>query len=426
MLTNSHMKNMNILVIGSGGREHALCWAIAKSKHCREVFCAPGNAGIGKIATRVKIRPTDFDEIIEFCREKLIDFVVIGPEAPLVAGLADFLIDRGIKVFGPSKAAAQLEASKAYMKDVAIAAGVPTAKFAKFTDAEAAKNYIKAQGAPIVVKADGLAAGKGVVVAASVNEALAAIDEIMLEKIHGDAGDEVLIEECMVGREASYFVGVTRNDKVFEFGTACDYKRVGDGNVGPNTGGMGTFSPADMIDAKMNAEIMEKIIDPTLAELNKRGIEYCGFLFAGLMITSEGPKLIEYNCRMGDPETQSILLRLESDIVEVMLGNEEAKFSDEHAVCVVYAAKGYPREYEKFTPIRGLKKLLNTPEEANVFHAGTMIREKHMVANGGRVLGIVGKGNSLAEAKKNAYAKITKIDWPEGFYRKDIGEIYGE
>lgn len=420
MLTNI---GMNILVIGSGGREHALCWAIAKSPQCKELYVAPGNVGMKDIAERVKIRPTDFDEVIEFCRDKLIDFVVIGPEAPLVAGLTDFLTDRGIKVFGPSKAAAQLEASKAYMKEVAAAAGVPTAKFARFTDADAAKDYIREQGAPIVVKADGLAAGKGVVVAATVDEALAAIEEIMVEKQHGDAGDEVLIEECMVGREASYFVACN-NGKVYEFGTACDYKRVGDGNVGPNTGGMGTFSPADMIDAKMNAEIMEKIINPTLEEMQKRGIEYKGFLFAGLMMTSEGPKLIEYNCRMGDPETQSILLRLENDIVDVMLGNVAPIFSDEHAVCVVYAAEGYPKAYEKNTPIKGLKNLPNTAEDAQVFHAGTALKEKQIVANGGRVLGVVAKGATLEEAKKNAYVKVEKIDWPQGFYRKDIGEIY--
>lgn len=412
---------MNILVIGSGGREHALCWAIKKSKHCGELFCIPGNAGIARIATRVRILPTDFDEIIEFCRSKLIDFVVVGPEAPLVEGLTDFLTDRGIKVFGPSKAAAQLEASKAFTKEIALAAGVPTAKAAKFSDAEAAKAYVREHGAPIVVKADGLAAGKGVVVAATVEEAVAAIDEIMCERVHGKAGDEVLIEECMFGREASFFVGCY-NGKVFEFGTACDYKREGDNNVGSNTGGMGTFSPADMIDAAMSAEIMAKIINPTLAELEKRGIEYTGFLFAGLMVTAEGPKLIEYNCRMGDPETQSILMRLESDIVDVMLGNVPAKFSDEHALCVVYAANGYPRSYKKNTVINGLDRVKN----AQVFHAGTARKEKQWVNLGGRVLGIAATGKTLADARETAYSEIAKITWPDGFYRKDIGVIYEE
>ena len=423
MFTTTSMNNMNILVIGSGGREHALCWAIANSPQCKEVFVAPGNAGMSDFATRVKIRPTDFDEVIEFCREKLVDFVVIGPEAPLVAGLTDFLEDRGIKVFGPSREAAQLEASKAYMKDVAAAAGVPTAKYARFKDADAAKAYIREQGAPIVVKADGLAAGKGVVVAESVDEALAAIDEIMVEKQHGDAGDEVLIEECMFGREASFFVACN-NDKVFEFGTACDYKRVGEGDVGPNTGGMGTFSPADMVDEKMAAEIMEKIINPTLVEMKKRGAEYKGFLFAGLMMTSEGPKLIEYNCRMGDPETQSILPRLQSDILETLLGNAAPKFSDEHAVCVVYAANGYPKAYEKNTVIKGLEHLVNDSDEASVFHAGTAHKDKQWVSFGGRVLGVVAKAATLEQAKASAYMKIEKIDWSEGFYRKDIGEIY--
>lgn len=410
---------MNILVIGSGGREHALCHAIKKSPQCKELYCAPGNTGIAKIAERVKIKPNDFDEIIEFCREKHINFVIVGPEAPLVAGITDFLEDRGIMVFGPTAAAAKLEASKTFTKEIAMRAGVPTAKAKSFTNAEDAKNYIKEQGAPIVVKADGLAAGKGVVVAASVEEALAAVDDMITERKFGDAGAEILIEECLVGREVSFFVA-TNGDKVYEFGTACDYKRVGDNNTGPNTGGMGTFSPGDMINDDLREQIMDQIINPTLDTLREEGIIYKGFLFAGLMITEEGPKLIEYNCRMGDPETQSIMPRLENDIIDVMLGHAAPKFSDKTAVTIVYAAKGYPEEYAKDTEIKGVEDISN----ALVFHAGTARKEKKLVNIGGRVLGITALANNLDEARKIAYGEIAKITWPDGFYRKDIGVIY--
>lgn len=410
---------MNILVIGSGGREHALCYAIKKSPQCKELYVAPGNTGMAKIAERVKIKPHDFDEIVEFCRQKHINFVVVGPEAPLVAGISDFLEERGIKVFGPSAAAAKLEASKSYTKDVAIRAGVPTAKAESFTDPEAAKKYIKEQGAPIVIKADGLAAGKGVVVAMTLEEAIQAIDEMLVDRKFGDAGDEILVEEFMTGRELSFFVACSETG-VFEFGTACDYKRVFDNNRGPNTGGMGTFSPGDMVTPKLSQEIMDKIINPTLRTLKEDGIIYTGFLFAGLMLTPEGPKLIEYNCRMGDPETQSILPRLENDIINIMLGLEAPVFSNKTAVTVVYAAKGYPDDYDKDTIIKDVEKV----QDAIVFHAGTMRKEKNLVNTGGRVLGITALGNDLDAARKIAYDEIAKINWPDGFYRKDIGVIY--
>lgn len=411
---------MNILVIGSGGREHALCWAIKKSDKCKELYCAPGNAGIAELAQCENLRATDFDAVVEFCREKHINFVVIGPEAPLVAGLADFLEDRGIKVFGPSKEGAQLEASKTFTKQICEKAGIPTAKAASFNDAEAAKEYIKEQGAPIVVKADGLAAGKGVVVAETLEQALEAIDEMMVNQVFGEAGTEVLIEEMLTGREASFFVAVN-DGKVTKLGSACDYKRAYDEQKGPNTGGMGTFSPADLVDEAMEQKIMDQMINPTLAELKNMGIDYKGFLFAGLMIDAESnPKLIEYNCRMGDPETQSIMPRLESDIVDIMLGEAEAEFADETAVTVVYAANGYPKSYEKNTPIHGLENL----EDATVFHAGTDLVDKKIVNTGGRVLGITALGTNLETARNKAYTEIEKIDWPDGFYRKDIGVIY--
>ncbi len=411
---------MNILVIGSGGREHALCQAIKKSPQCKQLYCAPGNTGIGKIAERVKLKPTDFDEIVEFCREKHVNLVVVGPEAPLVAGIADFLEERGIMVFGPSAAAAKLEASKSFTKEICRRAGVPTAKAQSFTKADEAKAYIKEQGAPIVIKADGLAAGKGVVVAQTIDEALAAVDEMLIEKKFGEAGAEILVEEFMSGRELSYFIA-TNGEKVMRFGTACDYKRVGDGNSGANTGGMGTYSPGDMISDDWREQIMDNIINPVLDTLREDGIIYKGFLFAGLMITSEGPKLIEFNCRMGDPETQSILPRLENDIIDVMLGHAEPKFSNQTALTVVYAAKGYPEYYEKNTIIQGVEKI----DGAYVFHSGTARKDKKLVNTGGRVLGITAIANDLESARKLAYNEIAKINWPEGFYRKDIGVIYG-
>lgn len=411
---------MNILIIGSGGREHALCHAIKKSPECKNLYCIPGNAGIAEIAECANIRVTDFDEIIEFCRERLINYAIIGPEAPLVEGIEDFLQDRGVKVFGPSAKASQLEASKAFTKNICIKGNIPTAKAKSFTDADAAKKYIREQGAPIVVKADGLAAGKGVIVAMKLEEALRAVDDILVEKSFGDAGNEILIEEFMTGREASFFVAVTANGKVYEFGTACDYKREGDNNTGLNTGGMGTFSPADMIDDAMRKRIMDEIIYPTLKVMKDEGILYKGFLFAGLMMTKEGPKLIEYNCRMGDPETQSILPRLENDILDVLLGLEPPKFSDKTALTVVYAANGYPASYKKKTEIKNLQAVKN----ATVYHAGTKKIGGKIVNVGGRVLGITAVANNLANAKKTAYEEIAKIDWPDGYYRNDIGVVY--
>ena len=412
---------MNILVIGSGGREHALCWALKKSPQCKELYCAPGNTGIAKVAERVRLKPNEFDEIVEFCRQKHINMVVVGPEAPLVKGISEFLEKRGIKVFGPSAAGARLEASKAYTKEICIRANIPTAKAMRFVDPLEAKAYVRREGAPIVIKADGLAAGKGVVVAMDEAEALAAIDEMLVDKKFGVAGDEILIEEFMEGRELSYFVICGDNEQVFEFGTACDYKRVGDGNTGPNTGGMGTFSPGDMMTPELSEQIMETIIRPTLHALRQDGVVYKGFLFAGLMLTAEGPKLIEYNCRMGDPETQSILPRLENDLVDVMLGHAAPKFSAKTAVTVVYAANGYPEEYVKNTEIKGVENV----GEALVFHAGTARKEKKLMNTGGRVLGITALGEDLESARELAYNEIAKIKWADGFYRKDIGVIYG-
>jgi phosphoribosylamine--glycine ligase len=410
---------MNILVIGSGGREHAICETLKKSPQCKELYCAPGNPGIEKVAECIKIKPNDFDEIVEFCRVKHINFVVIGPEAPLVAGISEFLETRGIQVFGPSTYCAQLEGSKSFTKEICKRAGIPTAKAERFINADAAKKYVTDHGAPIVIKADGLAAGKGVVVAMTLDEALAAVDEMLVNHKFGQAGAEILVEEFMEGREASFFA-ITNGEVVYEFGTACDYKRVGDGNTGPNTGGMGTYSPADNIDAATAKIVMDKIINPTLAYLKKTGNPYKGFLFAGLMLTKDGPKLIEYNCRMGDPETQSILPRLENDFIDVMLGLTPPKFSNKHAVTVVMAAKGYPEDHVKNTVIKGLKDVTS----ASVFHAGTAKADGKIVSIGGRVLGVTALGNSREEAMKTAYAEVAKVKWPEGFYRKDIGKIY--
>lgn len=410
---------MNILVIGSGGREHALCFALKKSPQCKELYCAPGNPGISTLAECVKIRITDFDEIVEFCRQKHINFVLVGPEAPLVAGISDFLESRGIQVFGPNAFGARLEASKAFTKEICEKANIPTAKAARFKDAALAKEYVTEQGAPIVIKADGLAAGKGVVVAETVEQALEAIDDMLVQHKFGDAGNEILVEEFMQGREASFFIA-TNGDVTYEFGTACDYKRVGDGNVGANTGGMGTYSPADNIDDKTAKEVMDKIINPTLKYFKDSGNPYKGFLFAGLMLTAQGPKLIEYNCRMGDPETQSIMPRLENDFIDVLLGLTPPKFSNKHAVTVVMAAKGYPEDYIKNTVIKGIKDV----DSAHVFHAGTARQDGKILAIGGRVLGITALGNNLEEARHTAYDAVAKIKWPEGFYRKDIGKIY--
>jgi phosphoribosylamine--glycine ligase len=418
---------MNILVVGSGGREHALCWAIKKSPLCERLFCAPGNAGIAQIATCLSIAADKIHDILAVCHLHKIDFVVIGPEVPLALGLADELRRDGICCFGPSQAAAQIESSKGFMKDLCARAGVPTAAYRRFTHAEIAKAYVQEQGAPIVVKADGLAAGKGVIIAATVDEACAAIDDIMVKKVFGASGAEVVIEEFMEGEEASFFA-LCDGSIALPFTAAQDHKAVFDGDKGPNTGGMGAYSPAPIVDDAMQDRIMQEIVTPIVNAMRDMGCPFTGALFAGLMITKEGPRVIEFNARFGDPETEAMLMRLRSDALALlyaaakgMLDGIEIQWYDRSALCVIMAAQGYPGDYKKNTIIRGLEAAAAVPDVA-VFHAGTLgLPSGEIVANGGRVLAVTATGATVAEAQARAYQAIDKIDWPEGFCRRDIG-----
>lgn len=416
---------MNILILGGGGREHSLAWAAAQNPKCDRLIVAPGNAGMAQIAECASIDITDAAAVAEFAVEKAVDFVIVGPEAPLAAGVSDALRDAGILVFGPSAAAAQLEASKTFTKEVCDAAHAPTARWARFTDATSAASYIRSQGAPIVVKADGLAAGKGVVVAMTEAEALAAIED-MFGGAFGSAGAEVVIEEFMEGEEASFFV-LCDGEVALPIGTAQDHKRVGEGDTGPNTGGMGAYSPAPVLTDAIAQRTMDEIIYPTLLEMAKRGTPYRGVLYAGLMIKDGAPRLVEYNVRFGDPECQVLMMRLGAQALDLMLAAAEGRledakvqWADDHALCVVYAANGYPGSYEKGSVISGLDAL---PENSKnmVFHAGTAKSDGQVVAAGGRVLTVTARGNTLSEAQKHAYAMVDGIDWPEGFVRRDIG-----
>jgi phosphoribosylamine---glycine ligase len=418
---------MNILVVGSGGREHTLCWAFQKSPLCTKLYCAPGNAGIAEIAECLPIGADKVDEIVAACKKLDIGFVMPGPEVPLVLGLVDKLNAAGIPCFGPTRAAAQLEGSKGFLKDMCARAGVPTAAYKRFNDAEAAKAYVKAEGAPIVIKADGLAAGKGVTVAQTVEEALNAIDDAMIRKVFGDSGNEVVIEECLVGEEASFFA-LCDGTTAVPFAAAQDHKAVYDGDKGPNTGGMGAYSPAPVVDDAMQDRIMREIVQPSMDAMRKAGTPFTGVLFAGLMINAEGPKLIEYNVRFGDPETQCMIPRLKSDLLAILLAASKGKASaepiqwhDRAALCVVMAAEGYPGQYRKGTVIRGLAEAAKVPDSI-VFHAGTSRNEKdEIIAVGGRVLGVTGWAPTIAEAQTKAYEAVDMIDWPEGFCRRDIG-----
>jgi phosphoribosylamine--glycine ligase len=416
---------MNILLIGSGGREHALARSLSVSPLCSKLFIAPGNPGTAQAGTNVSLDVTDHQAVIEFCRVMAIGFVVVGPEAPLVAGLVDDLTAAGIKAFGPSKAAAQLEGSKAFTKDLCAEFNIPTAAYRRFTDAETAKTYVRNYGVPIVVKADGLAAGKGVVVAMSFEEAEAAID-MMIGGGLGAAGAEVVIEAFLEGEEASFFA-LCDGTNAIPFGTAQDHKRVFDGDKGPNTGGMGAYSPAAVLTPELQARVMREIIEPTLKGMASRGMPYKGILYAGLMLTADGPQLIEYNARLGDPETQVLLPRLDSDLVEALLAACDGKldtisltWSDKAALTVVMAAKGYPGAVEKGSEIRGLDKA-EALDDVIVFHAGTKQDADRIVANGGRVLNVTALGRTITDAQAKAYEAVSKIDWPGGFCRRDIG-----
>ena len=416
---------MNILILGSGGREHALAWACLQNPKCDRLVVAPGNGGIAQIADCAALNPEDAGEVVDFAAEEAIDFVIIGPEGPLAAGVADALRAAGILCFGPSQAAAELEASKAFTKEICDAAGAPTAAYARFTEAEPARAYIRQQGAPIVVKADGLAAGKGVIVAMSEAEALAAVDD-MFAGSFGGAGAEVVIEAFLEGEEASFFV-LCDGETVLPIGTAQDHKRAFDGDQGPNTGGMGAYSPAPVMTDAIILKTMDEIIRPTMAEMARRGTPFSGVLFAGLMIKHGAPRLIEYNVRFGDPECQCLMLRLGGQALDLMLACAEGRLGDmavnwaeDHAMCVVMAAQGYPGSYESGCVIRGLEEMPETSHEM-CFHAGTARRDGQYLASGGRVLGLTARGENLRAARDRAYALVDRVDWPEGVCRSDIG-----
>jgi phosphoribosylamine---glycine ligase len=416
---------MNVLLIGSGGREHALAWALKASPLLKTLHCCPGNAGIATIATCSPLDASDHAAVIAFCRQHDIGFVIIGPEAPLVAGLGDALTTAAIKHFGPSKLAAQLEGSKGYTKDLCREFAIPTAAYERFRDAPSALAYLATQPLPIVVKADGLAAGKGVVVAETRAEAEAHVMACFSGSL-GKAGAEVVIEECLVGEEVSFFA-LCDGTIALSLATAQDHKRVGNGDTGPNTGGMGAYSPAPIMTPALIERTLAEIIRPTVAAMNQRGIPFKGVLFAGLMITADGPKLIEYNTRFGDPETQVLMLRLKSDLLAALLATADGQlhscqmhWHDEAALTVVMAANGYPGAYETGSEIRGLEAAALTPG-VEIFHAGTKRDGTHLTANGGRVLNITARGATVAQAQARAYASIAKIDWPGGFNRTDIG-----
>jgi len=416
---------VNLLLIGSGGREHALAWALAASPLVTRIYCAPGNAGIAGIAECVAIDAMAIDQLLEFAREKKIDFAVIGPEAPLVAGIADRFEAAGIRTFGPSAKAAMLEGSKAFVKDLCMENDIPTAAYKRCRDAATAKAYAATLPLPVVVKADGLAAGKGVIIAETREAADDAIEQ-MFGGSFGAAGSEVVIEEFLEGEEASFFA-LTDGVYVLPLIGAQDHKRVGDGDVGPNTGGMGAYSPAPILNADLSAEVVTRILQPTVDAMRARGTPYVGVLFAGLMITAEGPKLIEYNCRFGDPECQVLMLRLKSDLLPALmaardgiLDSVDLRWSEDAALTVVMAARGYPGSYDKGTEIRGLEKAREVPG-VQIFHAGTGMRDGRLVATGGRVLNVSATGHDVREAQRRAYEAVALIDWPAGFCRHDIG-----
>lgn len=417
---------MKVLVVGSGGREHSLCWAIAKSPKCGDLFCAPGNAGINSIANCVDIASDDVEALVAFATNNKIDFVVVGPETPLVGGLVDKLEALNIKAFGPSAAAAALEGSKGFMKDLCSKYNIPSAKYGRFDRPESAKEFILRQQAPIVVKANGLAAGKGVIICSNEEQACAAVDHIMTERAFGGAGDEVIVEEFMEGEEASFFVLVDGKNSV-ALRSAQDHKAAYDGDEGPNTGGMGAYTPAPVVNDTMAEQIMDKIIKPTIKAMASEGIPYKGVLYAGLMITSKGPKLIEYNVRFGDPECQPLMVALKSDILDALVASAEGtldkvklKWHNEATLVVVMAAEGYPGRYQSGTEIKGVNEA-NDIDGVFVFHAGTKSENGKLLATSGRVLGVTTKAKTVAAAQELAYKAVAKIDWPGGFNRTDIG-----
>jgi phosphoribosylamine--glycine ligase len=416
---------MHVLLIGSGGREHALAWAISASPLLSKLYCAPGNPGIAELAECVDLDVADHAQVVQFCIRNAIALVVIGPEAPLVAGLVDDLAAAGIKAFGPRKAAARLEGSKAFTKDLCRDYAIPTGAYASFSDAGTAKAYLATQRLPIVVKADGLAAGKGVTIAATAAEAERAVDACFAGAF-GAASARIVIEEFLEGEEVSVFALVD-GETVLPLATAQDHKRAGRGDTGPNTGGMGAYSPTPVMSEEMLQRTLDEIVRPTVAAMRRRGMPFTGVLYLGAMITKDGPKLFEYNVRFGDPECQVLVMRLKSDLLAALLATTDAvlknfslRWHDDSALVVVMAANGYPGAYVKDTPIGGLERA-GAVEGVQIFHAGTRREGKRLLAAGGRVLNIAARGKTLEEAHKRAYAAIAKIDWPGGFYRPDIG-----
>ncbi|MEN5247076.1 phosphoribosylamine--glycine ligase [Brucella pseudintermedia] len=416
---------MKVLLIGSGGREHALAWKLAASPLLEMLYCAPGNPGIAEAAELVDISVDDHKALIAFAKDEKIDLVVVGPEAPLVAGLSDEMRAQGIRVFGPSKAAAQLEGSKGFTKDLCARFDIPTGAYGRFNNAPKAKAYIRQQGAPIVVKADGLAAGKGVVVAMTLDEALDAVDACF-EGAFGSAGAEVVVEEFLDGEEASFFC-ICDGKTALPLGSAQDHKRVGDGDTGPNTGGMGAYAPAPVMTQEIVERTMRELIEPTMRGMAEIGAPFSGILFLGLMIGKDGPKLIEYNTRFGDPECQVLMMRLNTDLLALINAAVDGKldevsldWKDQPALTVVMAAEGYPSNVKKGSVIRGLDKLEGM-DGVKVFHAGTAEKDGNIIANGGRVLNVTAIADTVAEAQAKAYEAVKRVDWPEGFYRSDIG-----
>ena len=424
-LPNASEGRMKILLLGSGGREHALAWKLAASPLTERLWCAPGNAGIAAEAELVALDITDHPAVIAFCKAQGVDFVVVGPEAPLVAGIVDDLEGAGVRTFGPTKAAARLEGSKAFTKDLANANNIPTAAYERFHAATPAKAFVRAQGAPIVVKADGLAVGKGVIIAQSVAEADAAIDMMFAGGL-GTAGAEVVIEQFLEGEEASFFA-LCDGKTAVPLASAQDHKRVFDGDEGPNTGGMGAYSPAPVMTPALERRTVDEIVLPTVHAMAAMGAPFTGILYAGLMIDAEGPKLIEYNVRFGDPECQVLMPRLMSDLVPALvaardgvLKNFDLRWYDEAALAVVMAAKGYPGNYARGSVIEGLEEAAKI-EDVEIFHAGTRAEGGRILSNGGRVLNVCGLGPTVKDAQARAYAAVDRIRWPEGFCRRDIG-----
>jgi len=414
---------VNILVIGGGAREHTLAWKISQSPKVKEIYVAPGNAGTGLIAKNLDIKASDLESLLKAAKERKIDLAVVGPEAPLAAGIVDLFQSKGIPIFGPTREAAKIESSKVFAKKLMQKYGIPCARGKSFLRFEEARDYVRAQSPPIVVKADGLAAGKGSIVASSAEEALKALSEIMKERIFGDAGDKVLIEECLVGKEVS-LLAFTDGKTVVPMVPACDYKRIFDGNKGPNTGGMGSYSPPGFFDDEMTNRVRDSILEPTVQAMAEEGKPYKGVLYAGLMVTTEGPKVLEFNARFGDPENQVMLPRLESDLVDIMLAviegrldKIEVRWSDRACVGVVMASAGYPGSYKTGFPIEGLDRV---DKDVLVFHAGTKAREGKIVTDGGRVLTVAATGKTMAEAREKVYSNITRIHFEGCHYRKDI------